>query len=92
MATLKQHEFEADYAIPPGETLKELMESLEMSQKELSKRTGLTVQSLNRIIKGDKPLIQETANILEFITNVSARMWSNLEKNYRNSLIKSETK
>jgi hypothetical protein len=29
----KNYGFEPDYAIPPGETLKEVMESLNMSQK-----------------------------------------------------------
>ncbi len=52
----KQYEFDPDYAIPPGETLKEVMESLNMTQKELSIRTGLTVQSLNRII-GVEPVL-----------------------------------
>jgi len=45
----KRFGFEPDYAIPPGETLKEVMESLNMSQKELAIRTGVTVQTLNRI-------------------------------------------
>ena len=63
MKATKKYGFDPDYAIPPGETLKELMESLEMSQKELSKRTGLTVQSLSRIIKGQQPITYDTANI-----------------------------
>ncbi len=37
----KEFMFEPDYAIPPGETLKEVMESLDMTQKELSVRTWL---------------------------------------------------
>jgi len=48
----KRFGFEPDYAIPPGETLKEVMESLNMSQKEVAIRTGVTVQTLNRIYKG----------------------------------------
>jgi len=88
MKPTKKYEFDPDYAIPPGETLKELMESLEMSQKELSKRTGLTVQSLNRIIKGEQPITYETANIFELVTNVPAKMWNNLEANYREQLSK----
>ena len=52
MSTAKKlYGFEPDYAIPPGETLKEVMESLNMAQKELAVRTGLTVQSLNSIFK-----------------------------------------
>ena len=84
----KQYGFDPDYAIPPGETLKEVMESLDMTQKELSIRTGLTVQSLNRISKGEQPITYETANRLELTTGISARMWNNLESQYRDQLAK----
>ncbi|MDA3896195.1 MAG: ImmA/IrrE family metallo-endopeptidase [Desulfobacteraceae bacterium] len=84
----KQYEFEPDYAIAPGETLKETMESLNMGQKELAVRTGLTVQSLDRIFKGEQPISYETANKLELVTGVPARMWNNLEAQYREQLAK----
>jgi len=82
----KLYRFEPDYEISPGETLKEVMESLNISQKELAVRTGLTVQSLNRIFKGDQPISYETANRLELATGVTARMWNNLEAQYREQL------
>ncbi len=84
----KQYGFDPDYAVPPGETLKEVMESLDMTQKELSIRTGLTVQSLNRISKGEQPITYETANRLELTTGISSRMWNNLESQYREQLAK----
>jgi len=86
----KLYRFEPDYAISPGETLKEVMESLNMSQKELAVRTGLTVQSLNRIFKGEQPISYETANKLELATGVPARMWNNLEAQYREQLAKTK--
>jgi addiction module HigA family antidote len=86
----KIYGFEPDYAIPPGETLKEVMESLNMSQKELAIRTGLTVQSLNRIFKGGQPISYETANKLELATGVPASMWNNLEAQYREQLAKTK--
>jgi len=86
----KLYGFEPDYAIPPGETLKEAMESLNMTQKELAVRTGLTVQSLNRIFKGDQPISYETANKLELATGVPAGMWNNLEAQYREQLAKAK--
>ena len=86
----KLYGFEPDYAISPGETLKEVMESLNMAQKELAIRTGLTVQSLNRIFKGDQPISYETANKLELATGVPARMWNNLEAQYREQLAKAK--
>ena len=86
----KRYGFEPDYAIPPGKTLKEVMESLNMSQKELAVRSGLAVQSLNRIFKGDQPISYETANKLELATGVPARMWNNLEAQYREQLAKNK--
>ncbi len=90
VTTQKRYEFEPDYAVAPGATLQELMESLEMTQKELATRTGLTEQSLTRIIKGDQPISYETANRLELVTQVPARLWNNLEAQYREQKAKLE--
>ncbi|MCJ7541082.1 MAG: helix-turn-helix domain-containing protein [Desulfobacterales bacterium] len=91
MSTAKKlYGFEPDYAIPPGETLKEVMESLNISQKELVIRTGLTVQSLNRIFKGDQPISYETANKLELAIGVPERMWNNLEAQYQEQLARNK--
>lgn len=86
VSATRKYGFEPDYAIPPGESLREVIGSLGMSQKELAKRTGLTVQSLNRIFKGTQPITYETANRLELATGVSATMWNNLEAQYREQL------
>lgn len=86
----KKYGFAPDYAIPPGETLIDLMESMDMTQKELSLRLDITPQSLNRIFKGEQPISYETANKLEFVTNLPAKMWNNLEANYREQLAKIE--
>ena len=40
MKAKKQYAFQPDYAVCPGETLQEVMESFNMSQKELAVRTG----------------------------------------------------
>jgi addiction module HigA family antidote len=90
VSAAKNYGFEPDYAIPPGETMREVMESLGMSQKELAGRTDLTVQSLNRIFKGTQPITYETANRLELATGVPATMWNNLEAQYREQLAKTQ--
>lgn len=82
--------FEPDYAVAPGETLREVMESLGMNLKELAHRTGLTEQTLIRIFKGEQPITFETANRLELVTGVPAKFWNNLEAQYREQLIKHE--
>lgn len=88
MKALKIFPFEPDYAVPPGATLREVMESLCMKQAELAVRTGLSVQTLNRIFNGEQPITYETANKLELVTGVPARMWNNLEAQYREQLTK----
>ncbi len=75
-----------DYAVPPGDTLREVMGSLDMSQAELARRTELTVQTLNRILKGEQPITYETAGRLELVTGVPASLWNNLEAQYREQL------
>ncbi len=86
LSAKREHAFEPAFAVPPGEMLKEVTESPGMSQKELADRTGLTVQSIHRIIKGDQPLTFETANRLESTTGVPANQWNNLELQYRQQM------
>ncbi|MDH4445426.1 MAG: HigA family addiction module antitoxin [Akkermansiaceae bacterium] len=90
MIAKRQNRFEPDFAIPPGATLEETMESLGMSQRDLAERTGLTVQTLNRIFKGEQPITYETANRLELVTGIAAAFWNNLETQYREQLSKIE--
>ncbi|KJR96752.1 MAG: hypothetical protein VR65_27280 [Desulfobulbaceae bacterium BRH_c16a] len=90
LKALKKYEFEPDYATSHGATLLEVMESLEMTQKELAVRTGLTERTLPRIFKGNQPISHETANRLESVTQVPAGMWNNLEAQYREQLAKLE--
>jgi plasmid maintenance system antidote protein VapI len=80
--------FEPDYAVSPAKTLLETLESLKMTQKELAIRTGLTEQTIVRILKSEQPITFETANKLEMVTKVPARLWNNMEMNYRQQLSK----
>lgn len=90
MRAKRQYQYEPDYAVPPGDTLREVMVSLGMTQKELAARTGITEQSLIRIFKGEQPISYETANRLELVTKVSSRFWNNLEAQFRGQLAKME--
>lgn len=92
MTTQQTDADESGLAIPPGETLEETMESLGMTQQELAERTGLTVQTLNRIFKGEQPITYETANRLEYVTGYPAHFWNKLEAQYREQLKHREAK
>ena len=84
----KRYPFEPDYAVAPGETLSETLTSLGMTQRDLALRTGMSTKTINEIVKGKAPITPDTAVLLERVTGVPARMWNNLETNYREQLAK----
>jgi len=45
-----------EFIIHPGETLKEILEDREMSQKELALRVGLTEPYISSVINGQKAI------------------------------------
>ena len=89
MKPKKKYQYNPDYAVPPGETIREVMESYGMAQNELAVRLETSVQTLNRIFKGEQPITYETANRLEMVTGTPANFWNKLESNYREQLAKS---
>ena len=78
--------FEPDYAVAPGRTLQETIDHLGIDQNELAERMGITPKTVNLIIKGKAALSQQTAMLIERVTSGPARVWINLECNYREQL------
>jgi addiction module HigA family antidote len=86
MASKKHFAFTPDYAIPPGATLLETIQSRGFSQAELAKRTGRPLKTINEIIKGKTAITPETALQLEHVLGLPASFWNKLERNYREAL------
>ena len=80
------YEFAPDYAVPPGETLVELLEERGMSQVELARRTDLSTKHINQIAKGRAPISNDVALRFERVIGVPARLWLNLESGYQEGL------
>lgn len=76
----------ANEVLPAGETLRETLEWLEMSQSQLAQRTGMSTKHINQIIQGQAALTHDTAILLERTTGVPARFWNSLEAQYRDHL------
>jgi len=85
-------EFKPDYAIPPGDTLSDVLESKGMTQQELSTRTGMAPKTINEIIKGKAPISADTALKLESVFGVNASFWLNLEMNYQEDMARIKAK
>jgi len=78
--------FLPDELILPGETLKELLDEMNMTQSELSKRIAVTPKHINKIIKGEASITVETALKLENVFELPAKFWLNLESDYQENL------
>ncbi len=77
-------------AIPPGDTLLEVLEFLNMSQKELAERMGRPLKLVNEIVKGKASITSETAIQLERVLGKEAAFWSNLEAGFQEALARQE--
>lgn len=75
-----------EYVIAPGETILELLEVNCMNQLDLADKTGINKKTINEIIKGKAPITTSTALKLEYVFNIPAGFWNNLESSYRESL------
>lgn len=74
-----------DYAVPPGETIREFLDDLGMSQRQLASRLGLTPKHVNQLVQGLVPLSPDVAARLELVTGMPARLWNRLEADYQTS-------
>ncbi|MBI2899139.1 MAG: HigA family addiction module antidote protein [Planctomycetes bacterium] len=86
MAASHDIAFRPNYAVPPGETLLEVLESLGMSQADLASRTRRPLKTINEIVKGKAGISADTAIQLERALGVPASFWSNRERQYREAL------
>lgn len=81
-----QHKPTTDLAIPPGETLRENLEALHLSQADLARRMDRPLKTVNEIIQGKAQITPETAIQLEHVLDIPASFWNALEKQYREIL------
>ena len=82
--------FKPVVAIAPGETLLELIRSLNITQAELARRMGRPLKLVNEIIKGKTAITPETAVQLEQVLGKPAAFWNNLESIYQDLKIRHE--
>lgn len=71
----------------PGETLKEVLEEKNISQKDLAIRAGVTPAFVSKVIAGEKDISRKFAKGLEYALGVDAAFWLNLQANYDAELL-----
>lgn len=82
------NEYEPDTVTPPGDTLGETLDVLEMTIPELAERIGETENTIEKIVKHSGPITPSIAAKLEKALGTPASFWNNRERNYRESLFK----
>jgi len=90
MTNLHPTEYAADWASPPGDTIKELLDDRQWTQAELAKRLGYTQKHINDLIKSRASITPDAAERLERVFGVSARFWLQLQSNYQQDLFRLE--
>jgi len=75
-----------EFIIHPGETLKEILEDREMSQRELAVRTDVTETHISNVVNCQRDISISFAKKLEYALNVEASFWINLQSNYDKEL------
>lgn len=83
MSKKAQSAYRPNYAVLPGDTLRETIEAYGMSQTELAERTGRPNKTINEIVTGKASITAETALQFERVLGVPASFWNNLERNYQ---------
>ncbi len=82
--------YQPNKAIHPGKTVQKILDQLDMTQKRLAERTGLSEKHISQIINGEASITADTALLFENAIGGSASFWINLDKNYRATLARLE--
>ncbi len=74
--------YKSPIAIHPGETLKDILESANMTPEELSCRTGIPVYTIMEIVEGNNSVSTDFADKFSIVFGMSENFWNNLQNNY----------
>jgi len=75
--------FLPDYGSLPGDTLRDVLERLGLTQSDLAERMGRPKKTINEIVQGKAAITPETALQFERVLGIPASFWNNLERSYR---------
>jgi HTH-type transcriptional regulator/antitoxin HigA len=90
MASNPQSGWQPDWTVAPGDILLEALLERGMTQSELAHRLARPLKTVNEIIKAKAAITPETAIQLERALGISARFWTGLETQYRDTLARQE--
>ena len=85
-------DYNPSIAVHPGKTLRDELDFAQLSQVELSQRTGLSTKTISQIIHGEEPITNETAIKFERVLGAPADFWNAKQASYEFTLAQLEEK
>lgn len=73
-------------AIPPGETINDMLEEQGMSLSEFAKKMQISEERAEYLLEGDEVITDEIARKLCEVLGADVSFWLNLEAQYREDL------
>ncbi len=80
--------YEPAELVPPGQTLADWLDRVDMTQADFAKRTSLTPKHINQVVKGGVGISPEVALVFERVTTIPARYWLQLDANYQSAKLR----
>ena len=77
-------------AFHPGYYLRELIESLDMTRDEFSRRMGVSSKTVSEIVNGNQNMSIDIADRISNMTGTSIDLWLNLQKEYDKKVLEIE--
>lgn len=86
----KYTEYKSLMAFHPGSYIFDIIEDLNMTQKEFAQRLGTSEKNLSEIVRGEANLSADIAYKLEKLTGVEYDTWMNLQHKYEKKILEIE--
>lgn len=74
-------------AFHPGSYVEDIIDDLNITQKEFARRLGTTEKSLSKLVNGEDNLSKEMAYKLSKLTGISINTWMNLQNEYEKKIL-----
>ena len=79
---MSKNTFNPNYTLMPGDHLKEVLESRNILQAQLSRNSGLSEKVISNIISGKTAITANSALALEQPLGIKAKLWLALQSGY----------
>ncbi|MDP3630098.1 MAG: helix-turn-helix domain-containing protein, partial [Actinomycetota bacterium] len=85
-----RYNWELDIPIPPGETIREILDDRGITQADFAVRLGKSEKFVSQLVNGKASLTHGTAIELERVLGVPSSFWNAAEAQYRDTLARRE--